>query len=1422
MARKAKKRTEAPPPADDGDVTEEESVHDDDDAQMDTEGDDDDEDEDPAVEETKKSETSDKDSKKKDKKTNEEKAEAAMIPFMDTFYHLSSEDSTSDRAIAARDLIHHCFLTKQGVNHKDAAYALTRLMNGLCTGRAASRQGFASCLSSFLRVAHSSSLNKSDVSAMEEILKEDDCAKELKEDMKDAHPAVIVRQKLLSTTQFLAAPVNSNEKGQNKKTSGGKVKGIEERDHAFGRLFGVLAVVRSGLLRSKDFPSEVVEGYTKDLIELFHYKKWMKEPSAHAVIELLSSLDTESNLDLIEKITNDVITPTFFLSKGNDRVKWLQTLTPEQIAVALHLQMLQTDAIKYAYPLDTPVVTAESVPTLSAALGSTSSVVHPRCHVVWNSLWMYLTEEVKTQGHRQLRANEEFPLIVEKIIQHVVLDILLGKGEESAKPTNERRSLALQIVSALSGSSELKMDLPMSLIGSILSPEVVTLVFVNVLCASGGVGKKSGVEHNLKPLTSQVLVDLINHCCEDVNVDRRMAFAKAFLLTDPRFDTKTKTQTVSSLLMIENGAEMSEEFESKRVTLWQNYLTFLEEEIVSATSLHNATVYIELMYKLAKRDLTEAPANEARRVVRFFMSGAFFDCSDLSDPSVPKKSSSKKKKKDKAKATATSPPQELSSGLRIKEILKANGMASISHPARAIMSARFYSLLSEFISAINSQNRGGNTNKTFYGKGSRPESVFRALSEISGISSLLETSGAKKFPRPSPSVDADEDSDSEDPVEASRKSMLRVQKIANEALVKECGGSGDADTLRSKAVFATSCASLMISLDLQLNSCGNPDADGGEEDEDDDNVEAVHEYISDLADCVDGFSQVIEDESSFKKKDDEENPLAMMAGLLVNILSSPVGGEDSGKTNPIQASASKLARETVKLAWSGIISVITSLNEKNASLKTLVDEDVMSILIESVCGENSIEDQEKGEDDESIEESVTSEDGLGDSAVFVDATDAGMDLEEVKDNNSDDSKESDDESGQDGTDKDGDEDVELDPIKLENLLLEDSDAEMSDNGVHGVLEHHAGADKALAALIKLRQEARKASQTERERIELCNRLRCASLLDSLFSLSVSKSGWLPIEAVLGSIVPILRSRKAIAKSIQASSSANAKKSLNEKNALLDRLSLLMKDKISKFRCSEGSSSQEVALKASSDIYEEMKQSLNVSHCSCCSVALITAVKCIPNAEGSDEIKDIYSTAIDEWSSRKTTKIHSCVFDDLIQRMPSQASLILVEPLMTAAAGAHSPFLKCESIKLLSAIYKHDASNSEEVMSKDAKSAVTKCCSKVAETLKDALGDSSLKKAKHRDEVLSAIKNVVNYVKAQDEGILTESELCSLQETLKAVGGNCKSAGMKQLCVQVSDTISRLPRRSEVEEQKPKRSKTPKTPKSSKKPKKSKK
>lgn len=1133
---------------------------------------------------------------------------------------------------------------------------------------------------------------------------------------------------------------------------------------------------------------QVTAGYTTDLIELYNYKAWLREPAANAIIELLTTLDDTATV----KVTNDVITPRFFLAAddkidGNDRSQWMQGLNAEQISVALHLQKSAHKISKFAFPLDKVILTADTVSFFAQALTFTSTVVYPRCHIVWNVLWLYLTEE--NDGHRQLckvkGSYAEYMSIVKNMINQVVVDRLLGKGETSGSPSNERKSLALQIVSTLMGASNLNIALPPECISSVLSSDIVEMVFLNVLCASGGIGMKrskaagsdsgQNIQHHLKSLTSTILSDMVQHCSHvDFNdVDRRLEIVKAFISTDPRFDVRTKTQTVSTLLMMDHNTKDSDEVDSSKEELWGKYISLLEEEILKADTIHNSNMYVELMFKLAKRDLASAPANKARRVIRFFMTAAFFDCSNISTQSMSKPTSSSKKKKGSKKASSKVDdkclvPPELASAIRIKDILHSQKLDGISSPTRAIMSSRFYSLLTDMISTINSSSRGGNKSKNFYGNASKPESVYRSLSEVTGVASILELSGAKRYTSETSEVP----SEGESPSEIARNNMLHVVKLADEALVNECGGSGDAEALHAKSIFTTGCASLMISLYLQLNNAGVDMED--DEDDAEEHHEAVHDFISDLSEIVSDFSGVIENEPSNGSDDDEENPLSGMASLLVNILSSPVGGEDAGQSNISILSASKLTRETTKLAWSVVLSLISNLHSRGSLTKNLVDEDVMNTLIEAVCGSNAVKDD--AGDDESMEGSDEEEDP---DEVFAKASSMDIDLEEQQSA----SQQQNDTESEDSDE----EDTELDPSRLENMLLEDSDAEMED-----VLEHHAGADKALAQLIKMKQDTRKASQSEQERIDLCNRLRCASLLESLFSPSVFKSGLLPLEAVLGSMVPILRSYKSIAKSIEKTSSSTiASKSLHEKQALMDRLATLILEKLSKFRCSsdELDASSESIQKAVSDIAEEMRHSLNLAHCSICSVALITVLRCMPDADSNTELAAVYANAVQDWMSRKSTRIYTCVFDDLIQRLPSLATAVLVEPLIEAVKNAHSGYLKCESLRLLSSFYRGDR-GSKDITSKKNQSMLNGSSGKVASILKDSLCDTSMQKTKNKEEVMNAVKHFVSYAKSHSS-FIPIADLTGLKEALDSVADATKSTGTKNMCLKVAEEIAEI-------------------------------
>ena len=182
------------------------------------------------------------------------------IPFLDTFYALSAENA-NERAAAAHCLIRHCFPGDDApVQTKDAAYALRRLLAGLCSGRAGARQGYASALSSFLRIAFATTSSDDD-SPIYLIQKElnkagqdnddDDVSMDSDDEgnvaaQGDDHPAEFARKLLLVQT------TPQSVRGQK-----AAKKGSEERDYIFGRLFGIMAVVRSGTLLGADIPAEV-------------------------------------------------------------------------------------------------------------------------------------------------------------------------------------------------------------------------------------------------------------------------------------------------------------------------------------------------------------------------------------------------------------------------------------------------------------------------------------------------------------------------------------------------------------------------------------------------------------------------------------------------------------------------------------------------------------------------------------------------------------------------------------------------------------------------------------------------------------------------------------------------------------------------------------------------------------------------------------------------------------------------------------------------------------------------------------------------------------------------------------------------------------------------------------------------------------
>jgi len=1473
--------------------------------------------------------------------------------FLDCFYDLSSDVSPAKRANAARTLLQHIY--HPTLKTADATYTLKRLMNGLCSGRAGARQGYASALATFLRIGCSTTGKKGD--------EENKCAMEyIMLDMKssspendDQHMHKFIRTELLRHTSPTSSSHTKFSADNNKKSSkkSGGITASVERDYAFGRLFGISSIVRSTILSGEDVPFSVIQGYAEDLIDLYHYKNWMREPASHGLLELVSSFSSSlsyTNAVMKDLITNVIVPQLLLLSpkkkKGEQqqnqnessisRRDLLSSYNAEQVAIAIQLQTLYYDSnsskeeVPLPYPLETPILCVENIPYLTAALKSTSHVVHPRCHLVWGCIWSFLTTEKKKgqKNYHELRSNS--PIGTEPpcdttsyLFRHVVVKSMLGLGEgdtattsssssssssTNSSVTHEVKALALTIVQTLLGGNSstssppntFNIHLPYKMMeDDILQSNVITKLFLDTICASGGGGKKKkkgggggdgNVQHMLKPMALHVLDAIVDGCYdyddddgeEDENenettsssVQRRLSISKAILTTEPRFDVRTKTSTVAELLSMgdatadgdgKKNKEVDKAVESnikkKQKQLMDGCLSYLEEQILSCAigSLeHQALGYLDFLVNniTKKRLITHHQEKTAAvamdRILGFLMVGAYFDCANLKSVAdhedESKKKNNKKKKKSKSKKAnddndeieaCEATNEILSAGLRIQEFLKKHRneeeeSAIIPHPVRVLMSSRFMSLLSDRVCAVGGGGSGGSSHQQTTGKS---HSTLCILSDVTSGWDVLEKNGAVAFAKSTYKEEEEVSENNGHTLEQSKKLVKEIQIIAMDLALHSSDESNKADAkFQAKLRCATGCAALLSALSLQLLKCGKkiPDDDTSDnyDDDDDDNDdvdEEIHEATSDLVNITkdllrivdEGLSAVVSeggDKDGSDEEDEENMPLATLADLCVTSLSGSLA-------------SCKLTREMVKVAWSGGLAVASAVapassNQDVDDTNYLVDKHVMEVLLSSVCDGKSMEEEGKeaeGDDaDESDDEGIDGEED-DDGNIFSTANASELDLDESMDREEDgknisrkkceDKKENEDES-----------DEELDPERLQNLLLEDSDADLSE-GEDGQLEHHAGADKALAQLIKMKQDARKAGQNEREKVELSNRLRCLVLLETLFSYSNSLKGTLvPTDVMLMSLLPLLRSRRVLEKTVL--SPPDEKKGhvlLSEKKALMEHLTSLLKNKICKTRATAMGSTngQSIVDIAMEDVFCEARRSLSAAHCQCCSASLVLILKALPQPADAIKFDTVYQTAVQEWSTRQTTRLNVCLFDDLLTKLPSIGKALLVSPIAIAAKESPKTYLKSESFRLMSSIFSN-ASNSEseesyciEALKSSTHDALT--------AIEQALKSGELLKAKRARDVLKASEHVVSFICRH--GLLDislQKTMDSLLEQYKALSKSSPSAGVKQICAKLAEDVGSELEKKQVEVGKPKSALNPTTPKSSKKKKKSKK
>lgn len=229
----------------------------------------------------------------------------------------------------------------QALCHADVLYALHRLVRGLASGRAAARQGFALALTELL-------------STVVPFL-----------------PARYLIESIKKSTAI-----------------SGNLKGYEERDLLYGRLFGFMAMIRAGKITGPvDITADVLADFIAEIFKIAHSKPYMRQYCSELMICLLRSIKS-----------HELTTMIIDCLQSEDIQKLIDS-TADFLAVAIELQNQELYPVEINWNLlltnfelvrPQEILQSENYSVLVPILRETTGNSHPKTHIVWTYILDYL------------------------------------------------------------------------------------------------------------------------------------------------------------------------------------------------------------------------------------------------------------------------------------------------------------------------------------------------------------------------------------------------------------------------------------------------------------------------------------------------------------------------------------------------------------------------------------------------------------------------------------------------------------------------------------------------------------------------------------------------------------------------------------------------------------------------------------------------------------------------------------------------------------------------------------------------------------------------------------------------------------------------------------------------------------------------
>ncbi|CAM9128612.1 unnamed protein product [Choristocarpus tenellus] len=1223
-------------------------------------------------------------------------ANPGFSQFMQGFWDLTSTEGPT-RMGAAVKIVKH--VTPPST---DTAYAVKRLVRGICSSREAARQGFASCLAEVLTVLPEEQLST---------------------------PAVLGQ--ILSATQ-----------------TAGSMKGIDERELLLGRLVGISALARSGRLvrsfeiRSGDEEIYVGEEVMKVVVGLYQKRKWLRQAAVEAALLVVGMMPKE----VFVSEALPLLIPLLGDKEGGGTLE-VSDLHPEQLMLGLGLHALLKDTAKDAKGrpprqslpaliCHSHVIRAGHVKELIPVL-KLSAASFPKVHAVWKLLWedVGLTPRVGgvkwpgrgSMGPKRLsRLGEVWNIVVDSTLTSGSLNlkgtaILLLKQVIACVPASGVwQVLSTGIVRLLLNHAQSEKNylhelviLTLNQLPAIIDDdEEVQLEVVACLLRRGTLrfDARTGVK---------VIERIVAHMGEDA-VDRHMSFLKGVVEgthSGVQGDSLVENGTGKKGVEASDGNSNDDNAEPVTAVSENSPETDVTDEESAQGSVAERQQAVEALHSLARGGVSKG--KRLTNTASFFLEMAFFD-QGSSAPPLPSK-------------------------------------------VREACATKFFSLAGDI--AV----------KPFFWElpaSSPGEGQQGALEALWGLHQTwvrLEAGG--KHLAKDMRVKGEE--------REAWEAMLRVVERIKEG--KKGNQKGGLDKISS------AFAGMLLLVGLYLLDGSKGEGGGRQGGERATHITDLIETYSRMA----GISDGDDDEDEEEDGDGEPDPLAMLADILIAVVSEP-------STHSV-----KSLRDVSRRVW-GMVCGTQPLTK--SALET---------LLVAVCGEEEVEEEEdEGDDmeDSEEEEGESPGEGKGDK-------DSGKVAVEVMAEESD---KSDDEDEYKNEDEDGD-DIVVDPSELEALLAGEEEEE-------GGLAHHAGADKALGALLGLKRAGRKKGVLLAERQRNQIRLRALDLLEVLCSRKSDCA------ILLMALVPLFHAIKPLQSS--GNSSGRSQKG-GEAAALRERLLSLYKSRLC--RCKPRTLDPALKEGTVNTFRVLMKQcrgggSKNPVMSGLAFEGALCCLRVLKGASSEDKDGEIslLVEAMDEvvssmeafFTTKRSSGLMGKQVEEVMRRFPEVSPRLMPVLVKAAAGSAPSEFLQCEAFRLLADVFNRLTSMDsttrnavksqgpailnalEEVLSSavTARSASSNGVTAEAQKAKgsgnrdsnsiggsQSTGASSILKAKRLKPVILCLSAVLK----SDGGLGLQADGQSLMELMQKVGEASPSIAVQRLCECVSMKVGDANKRESI-------------------------